>query len=135
MNPSFHRLRSRLLLPALLVALACSSPGEELLSDASVPEDAGTIADAGGDAGPDDAGLLADAGLVADAGEGEDAGALDDAGLADDAGVTEDAGQQVAMVPDFDLVDDNPNSASFDQQVSPRQFAGSISAWYFGHVT
>lgn len=38
-------------------------------------------------------------------------------------------------MPDFSLLDVNPNSASHDQQVSPRQQLGAISAWYFGHAT
>lgn len=41
-------------------------------------------------------------------------------------------GQQVA---DFELVDVNPNSTTHNQPVSPRDFLGSVSAWYFGHAT
>ena len=37
--------------------------------------------------------------------------------------------------PDFSLSDVNPNSQTRDQQVSPRQHLGRISAWYFGHAT
>jgi hypothetical protein len=39
------------------------------------------------------------------------------------------------QVPDFALVDVNPNSATYNQQVSPRDYLGQISAWYFGHAT
>ena len=39
------------------------------------------------------------------------------------------------VVPDFTLLDVNPNSATHDQQVSPRQYEEKISAWYFGHST
>lgn len=39
------------------------------------------------------------------------------------------------VMPDFSLVDRNPNSASFGQPVSPRQHLGKVTAWYFGHVT
>lgn len=39
------------------------------------------------------------------------------------------------MVPDFLLDDVNPNSATSGQQVSPRDYLGLISAWYFGHAT
>jgi hypothetical protein len=39
------------------------------------------------------------------------------------------------VVPDFSLADVNPNSATAGQAVSPRQHAGQISAWYFGHST
>jgi hypothetical protein len=38
-------------------------------------------------------------------------------------------------VPDFSLPDVNSNSLSHGQDVSPRQFMGQISAWYFGHAT
>jgi len=39
------------------------------------------------------------------------------------------------VMPDFSLQDANPNSATYGQQVSPRQFLGDVSAWYFGHAT
>jgi hypothetical protein len=35
-------------------------------------------------------------------------------------------------MPDFSLADVNPASASYAQQVSPRDYLGKISAWYFG---
>jgi hypothetical protein len=34
-------------------------------------------------------------------------------------------------VPDFALVDVNPNSISHNTEVSPRDYRGQISAWYF----
>jgi hypothetical protein len=37
--------------------------------------------------------------------------------------------------PDFHLQDVNPNSARSGQSVSPRDYLGGISAWYFGHST
>ncbi len=39
------------------------------------------------------------------------------------------------QVPDFTLTDVNPNSATHDQGVSPRDYLGEVSAWYFGHST
>ena len=39
------------------------------------------------------------------------------------------------QVPDFALVDVNPNSATYNETVSPRDFLGKTSAWYFGHAT
>ena len=48
-------------------------------------------------------------------------------------GTWEDPPLQPVM-PDFSLVDVNPNSASHGQPVSPRQYLGKISAWYFGHA-
>jgi hypothetical protein len=39
------------------------------------------------------------------------------------------------VMPDFSLLDVNPESPTQDQPVSPRQFLGSISAYYFGSAT
>ena len=38
-------------------------------------------------------------------------------------------------VPDFTLRNLNANSPTFNQDVSPRQLEGQISAWYFGSAT
>jgi hypothetical protein len=46
----------------------------------------------------------------------------------------EDPGPSPVM-PDFALVDVNPNSATYDETVSPRECLGQISCWYFGHAT
>jgi len=35
--------------------------------------------------------------------------------------------------PMFELVDMNPASVTFGEEVSPRDARGMISAWYFGH--
>lgn len=40
-----------------------------------------------------------------------------------------------APMADFSLVDVNPNSPSYNQSISPRQYIGKMSAWYFGHAT
>lgn len=47
---------------------------------------------------------------------------------------SEDASAE-AMMPDFELVDVNPNSASFELSVSPRDHLGQVSAFYFTHAT
>ena len=39
------------------------------------------------------------------------------------------------VVPDFSLPDINPSSATFGQQVSPRDYLQKASGWYFGHST
>lgn len=44
-------------------------------------------------------------------------------------------GPGLGAVPDFRLVDVNPNSVTFDHPVSPREYIGEVSAWYFGHST
>ena len=38
-------------------------------------------------------------------------------------------------VADFSLVDTNATSDTYEQLVSPGDFAGQISGWYFGHAT
>ena len=39
------------------------------------------------------------------------------------------------QVSDFSLVDVNPNSETYNQAISPRDYLGEVSAWYFGHAT
>lgn len=39
------------------------------------------------------------------------------------------------ILPDFSLTDVNPNSATYTQKVSPRDYLDKVSAWYFGHAT
>jgi hypothetical protein len=35
----------------------------------------------------------------------------------------------------FSLIDVNPNSGTYDQAVSPRDYLGKATAWYFGRFT
>ncbi len=44
-------------------------------------------------------------------------------------------GMMATIVPDFSLVDENVNSTTSKQQVSPRDYLGGISAYYFAHST
>jgi hypothetical protein len=37
--------------------------------------------------------------------------------------------------PDFSLVDTNVNSPTYGQDVSPSDYLGEVSAWYFGHAS
>ena len=41
----------------------------------------------------------------------------------------------MAAIADFSLLDVNPTSARADTLVSPRDYIGRITAWYFGHAT
>jgi len=36
---------------------------------------------------------------------------------------------------DFAVRDVNPDSPRYDEFVSPRDYLGQVSAWYFGHST
>jgi hypothetical protein len=38
-------------------------------------------------------------------------------------------------LPDFSAEDVNPQSSRYQRAVSPRDYLGQISAWYFGHAT
>lgn len=38
-------------------------------------------------------------------------------------------------LPEFAVADANPASARFGENVSPRDYLGEVSAWYFGHAT
>lgn len=85
----------------------------------------GGVSGTANDASPD--GLAGSAGSVNDA--SSDA-------LADASDAAADSGDAMAaVVPDFKLVDENPSSALSKQQVSPRDYLGQVSAWYFGHST
>lgn len=44
-------------------------------------------------------------------------------------------GTVVSAVPGFSLVDVNPASTTYNQPVSPGDYLGKVSAWYFGHST
>ncbi len=37
--------------------------------------------------------------------------------------------------PTFSLVDVNTTSSTYNQPVSPGDYAGAVSGWYFGHAT
>ena len=37
------------------------------------------------------------------------------------------------LAPDFHLPDVAPDSPRFQQEVSPRDYEGKVSGWYFGH--
>ena len=39
------------------------------------------------------------------------------------------------MAPDFALEDVNASSPTASQDVTPRDYVGKVSAWYFGHAT
>jgi hypothetical protein len=41
----------------------------------------------------------------------------------------------VDQVPDFHLVDVNPNSATYNSEFSPRDLLGQTGALYFAHST
>jgi hypothetical protein len=38
-------------------------------------------------------------------------------------------------VPEFAALDVNPTSSRLGEVISPRDYLGSVSAWYFGHST
>ena len=42
---------------------------------------------------------------------------------------------QDSILPDFALVDVNPNSTTHNTVVGPRHYLKQVSAWYFGSAT
>jgi hypothetical protein len=40
-----------------------------------------------------------------------------------------------AVAPDFSLPDVNSTSTTYGTDMSPRDFLGQVSGWYFGHGT
>ena len=42
---------------------------------------------------------------------------------------------QANPVPDFALVDENTNSARFQQTITPGDYRNQVSLWYFGSAT
>lgn len=56
-------------------------------------------------------------------------------GCKDDSPAGLDGGPAADPMPDFTLQDVNPNSSTYDQGVSPRDYLRKVSAWYFGHST
>jgi len=72
------------------------------------------------------------AALVAGAGCGSDSSPA----APDNNGGDTNGGQTTEQsVPDFALTDVNSTSTTYDTLVSPRDFLGEVSAWYFGHST
>ncbi len=45
------------------------------------------------------------------------------------------AGEPAEPLANFSLVDVNPNSSSFNQSVSPAQYEGRVSAWFFAFAS
>lgn len=138
------RIASSALGAGLAFALAVAACGhDELLrtGDVSAQPSLGGSPSSGG-SGPDAAlggtGSKDSGSDTGSAGQGGSAGALADAssdGLAGAAGASADASDVVTIAPDFGLVDLNPSSAHYQATVSPRDYLGQVSAYYFGHST
>ena len=43
--------------------------------------------------------------------------------------------RELLTVNNFSLPDTNPTSETFGEMVSPRDYLGQVTAWYFGHAT
>lgn len=117
----------------IAAALAACGVDEPLRVETETPS---VVSDAGADVALDAAG--GSAGTSGFDGSAESAAdvVLDTGAdvLADASGdAIEDAAP--TLVPDFALSDENPASASHGQLVSPRDYLGKVSAWYFGHST
>jgi hypothetical protein len=94
---------------------------------------AGGIAGAGGAVGG--TGGSATGGSGGSATGGGTSGGAGGAGGMSMGGAGGTGGMMAKMVPDFSLIDVNPNSMTSGQPVSPRDYLMRVSAWYFGHST
>ena len=52
-----------------------------------------------------------------------------------DSGEPESLLDRTVPMPNFSLVDKNPNSPDIGEYFAPRQFIGRVSGWYFSHST
>lgn len=114
----------RLLLPLLF---ACTEPATGpggLLPGLFVPaEDSGAARPPVDSAAPDTADRPDTAGV-------DTSGPVDSADTGDTGG-----GDPVTPMPDFALVDLNPNSTRVGELVSPRDYLEQVSGWYFTHAS
>lgn len=110
---------------------AAGSGGSQQDGSAAAGGSGGGLGGSGGSAGSTSEDAASDA-LADVSSGGGDAGADADVDAAD-AGDAADA--MSLLMPDFGLYDLNPNSASYQALVSPKNYQGKISAWYFGHAT
>lgn len=51
------------------------------------------------------------------------------------AAISTTTAQSAEPVPELSLMDMNPTSDTHGQMVSPRDYVGKVSGWYFGHST
>lgn len=104
----FHQQRLSVFLPGLLAFVGACSEAPD-----SVPRQS--------------------SGYASSSSSGGDAGA---GGMTGGGGMAGSGGMMaVVPKPDFGLVDTNPNAFTFGQTISPRDYTGQVSAWYFGHST
>lgn len=148
MGRAVRRARSTavsLLLALGLVAGACGDEEPVDGSDASAGSGG-----SGGSSGSSGSGGSGGGGAAGSGGTAEDAGAdASSGGAAGHAGTSADASFDAAgaagqsdggdamsqLMPDFGLYDVNPNSPRYQELVSPKDYSGQVSAWYFGHST
>ena len=129
------RYLSAILVVALVPMLGCNfdiaAGGPD--DDGSFNSNSGDGADPAGPTGSDIGGGDADPG----GGEEPDTGEPPDPGTEDppDAQPEEPPVASDEALPDFSVVDVNAESARYLQAVSPRDYLGQVSAWYFGHST
>jgi hypothetical protein len=104
----------------LLLLLACSP----LKDSGSTAGDGGL-----GDGGSADGGS-GDGGGSTTSGDGGGSTTGDGGGTTTDGGGSEDL-----ALPDFALVDLNPNSPLYGRSISPRDYLEQVSGWYFTHAS
>jgi hypothetical protein len=53
----------------------------------------------------------------------------------DGGGISDDVHWMGGAAPNFALRDVNPSSPSYGERVGPRDYLGTVSAWFFGWAT
>lgn len=121
---------------ALAGLLALSGVGSGCSSSSDDDDDAtwgqlgddDAVGDDDSSGGDDDSSGGDDDSAVAD---DDDSAVADD----DDSALGDDDSSGENPMPDFSLVDVNPNSLLYNVPVSPRDYLQKVSGWYFGHAT
>jgi hypothetical protein len=123
-----RRFRTALLvavvLPAASALQIAACAGEDETTTAGAMTTATSATGSGGMGG--------DGGMGGSGGMGGMGGMAGSGGMG---GMGGSGGMSAMPKPDFKLIDTNPNSPTVNQEVSPSQFLGKVSAWYFGHGT
>ncbi len=145
MGRAVRRARSTavsLLLALGLVAGACGD--EEPVDGSDASAGSGGVSGQSGSSGSGGGGASGSGGTAEDAGaDASSGGAAGHAGTNADAsfdaagaaGQSDGGDAMSQLMPDFGLYDVNPNSPRYQELVSPKDYFGQVSAWYFGHST
>lgn len=124
MSSALFQLRNAVLAGALAIGLAaaCSSSTDPAF-DGLPP----TTTSGGGGAGAEGAG-----GATSTSSTSGTGGSGGSSASGASSGTGGEGGEPPGPKPDFNLLDVNETSATYDAYVGPHDYLGQVSAWYFG---